>query len=299
MKKINNNKVSVLIPVYNHEKYIKECLDSILKQTYKNIEIIICDDGSSDNSKKVIENWILINNTDVEIKFLTQSNHGICCSLNRMISISTGEYISLCASDDYLIPSSIKNRMNYLINNEKNGCFAVIGDAYVIDHNSNVLKKSAMRFLYNANIYELASNINEELIVNWSVVGPTLLYKKEILNIIGRYDESLLVEDRDFYLRLLSYNMLHFINEPVAGYRIHSSNVSRKSIESKLKVAKDIASTNIRYINKFDGINRFFLKSYFIDLLLINMKIARVSYSFLFGYKILRKVFFIGLRKLW
>ncbi len=106
--------VSVLIPLYNHEQYINECLDSIKNQTYSNIEVIIVNDGSSDNSEKIVKQWIE-NNPNLNIKYISQENQGVTKTLNKMIGLSKGEYITLCASDDVLKEESIEKRVEFLI----------------------------------------------------------------------------------------------------------------------------------------------------------------------------------------
>lgn len=93
------NKISVIIPVYNGSKYLKRCLDSILNQTYKNIEIVAIDDGSSDESYLILNEYKDRNPTKMIV--LTQENRGIAKTRNRGIAMSTGDYIMFCDNDDY------------------------------------------------------------------------------------------------------------------------------------------------------------------------------------------------------
>ncbi len=105
------DKVSIIIPVYNAEKYLKQCLESILEQTYTNIEIIIINDGSTDNSKNIIEKY---KNEFSEIKIVNQANSGVSNSRNVGINISTGNYIMFVDSDDIIIKDYIEQLMSIL-----------------------------------------------------------------------------------------------------------------------------------------------------------------------------------------
>ena len=113
----NNIKVSVIIPMYNLEKYIKRCLMSIIKQTLNEIEIIVVDDGSKDESKKVIED-IMAN--DKRIKYLRQPNMGVSSARNTGLLSSIGEYVTFVDGDDYLQEDMLEAMYNYAVNNELN-----------------------------------------------------------------------------------------------------------------------------------------------------------------------------------
>lgn len=281
--------VSVLIPLYNHEKYIDECLNSIKNQTYHNLELIIINDGSSDNSEKIVKQWIE-NNPNLNIKYISQENQGITKTLNKMIGLSKGEYITLCASDDVLTEQSIEKRVEFLKLNPM--IEACIGDANVIGTNSEFVNESAMISLYRANYKRLADNIVNELILNWSIVGPTFLAKKSLYENVGMYDENLLVEDREFYLRLLANNLLGFIPKIVAKYRVHTSNISRKSKTAKWNIYHQIAISNLKHSDRFKSFNKLFLKSHTIDIYITNLEYGVILYYILNSFRLIRRVFF-------
>lgn len=100
------NKVSIIVPVYNVEKYLKKCLLSIKNQTYKNIETIIINDGSTDSSKNICERFIMENNVD--FKLISQKNGGLSKARNTALRVATGEYIYFLDSDDYIHPRTIE-----------------------------------------------------------------------------------------------------------------------------------------------------------------------------------------------
>ena len=110
-------KISVIIPVYNTEKYIEKCLDSIYNQKMKDIEIIIVNDGSKDNSDTIIQKWIEKNKENIQIKYLKKENGGLSDSRNFAIPYVTGEYISFIDSDDFIDENLYSNLEKYM--NEK------------------------------------------------------------------------------------------------------------------------------------------------------------------------------------
>lgn len=281
--------VSILIPLYNHEQYINECLDSIKNQTYSNVEVVIVNDGSSDNSEKIVKQWIE-NNPNLNIKYISQENQGVTKTLNKMIGLSKGEYITLCASDDILKEESIEKRVEFLkINPLMEAC---IGDANVIGTNSELVNESAMKSLFYADYKRLENNIVNELVLNWSVVGPTFLAKKSLYEKVGMYDENLSVEDREFYLRLLANNLLGFIPIIVAKYRVHTSNISRRSKTAKWNIYNQIAISNLKHVDRFRSFNKLFLKSHMIDKYLTDLEYGFIKYYILNSFRIIRRVFF-------
>ena len=103
------DKISIIVPVYNVEKYLEECIDSIIKQTYKNIEIILVDDGSTDNSGKICDRYE--KEYDI-INVIHKNNGGLCSARNAGLNLSTGKYISFIDSDDYVEEKYIENLYN-------------------------------------------------------------------------------------------------------------------------------------------------------------------------------------------
>lgn len=102
--KVQGNKVSVIIPVYNAKKYLRECLDSVLNQTHKNVEIIAVNDGSTDNSLQILMEYQKQKN----IKVISQTNGGVCAARNKGIEFATGNFIMFLDSDDFIYPKAIE-----------------------------------------------------------------------------------------------------------------------------------------------------------------------------------------------
>ena len=111
MKAYKNKMVSIIIPIYNVEKYSDECITSVINQTYKNIEIILVDDGSPDNCGKICDNYAL---KDKRIKVIHEKNGGLSFARNTGLNIATGEYVYFLDSDDYLTDNAIELLCNHM-----------------------------------------------------------------------------------------------------------------------------------------------------------------------------------------
>jgi len=124
--------ISVIIPTYNHENYVQETINSIINQTYQNIELVIIDDGSTDSTwQKIQEMKIECEKRFSKIYFETKTNEGIALTLNKLLAQTTGDYIYLIASDDLAKPNAIEKQVEFL---EKNPEYSlVVGDNEIID----------------------------------------------------------------------------------------------------------------------------------------------------------------------
>ena len=107
-------KVSVIIPVYNSEKYLKSCIESIRKQTYTDLEIILVDDGSTDKSGKICDEYMKM---DTRIVAIHQENQGVSTARNNGLKAATGKYVRFIDSDDYIGADNIKNMVSAIIEN--------------------------------------------------------------------------------------------------------------------------------------------------------------------------------------
>jgi len=193
-----NNKISVIVPVFNTMKYLKKCLDSIIGQTYNNLEIIIINDGSTDNSLSIITEYA---EKDKRIKIINTVNGGLSSARNKGLDICTGEYIMFCDSDDWYDLDMCENLIDAIKND--NFDFAMCG-VRVINEKGKEIKKC---FEYN-NILELTK---EELLNRYFTDDKLLssavnkIYKKEIFNGL-RYPEGIYYEDRyisiDLFLKI-------------------------------------------------------------------------------------------------
>lgn len=259
--------VSVLIPLYNHEKYISRCLDSVLEDTYLPKEVIIVDDGSKDGSACLVQDWILrhAGHPGLTVKFTSRPNQGLCATLNELVTSARGEYLAIVASDDFLLPGGIATRVEHLRRHP--GKLAVFGDCIVVDNDNVKTHDSGLRDLYRARKAQLLDErtISHELVMKWSVPGPVFMAHRDAYKTVGLYDTSLLVEDRDFYLRLLARNLLCFVDAPVAAYRLHGLNsIQQPGASQRLRPSLHAAVKN--NLESFSGIRRLYLRGQLISM---------------------------------
>jgi len=141
--------ISILIPAYNHQNYVEETLDSILHDSFKNKEIVIINDGSTDNTDKVITSWIEKHSKEINITYKSRENRGLTKTLNELLSLSNGSYLVAIASDDFLLDGGLQKRYEYLQNHPDK--YAVFSDCIVVDNNSKKSHDSGLFEYRHAN----------------------------------------------------------------------------------------------------------------------------------------------------
>lgn len=227
----NSPLVSVVVVTYNSSKYIKETLDSIAEQTYANIEIIISDDYSKDDTVKICENWLLDNRGRFVRSLLLKSNRntGISANLNRGYHACNGEWIKEIAGDDLLLPDAIKDNIHY-INSCPEARF-VFSDrkefAINKERKIHVLKLNKYSRAY---FYSLSpSDQYWDLVIrNVCVFSCTAFINKEVFLRLGGYDETIpMLEDYPMWIKCtkLGYKMHYFPKQTIL-YRVHEESVS-------------------------------------------------------------------------
>ena len=136
--------ISVIVPVFNTSKYLKKCINSLLNQTYDNLEIILIEDASTDNSKNILEE-ISLNNSKINVIYLSQ-NVGAAQTRNIGISVASGHYITFVDSDDWLEPDYIENYVNEIIKNQVD---IVCGGITYVDENDSIIGQSKLTYEEN------------------------------------------------------------------------------------------------------------------------------------------------------
>ncbi|HFK5586654.1 glycosyltransferase family 2 protein [Elizabethkingia anophelis] len=223
--------VSIICACYNQSQYIVESLESVKAQTYKNIEIIIWDDASKDNSVEIIENWIS-QNQELDIQFVRhEENKGICKSLNECFLLSKGKYIQLLALDDVLLPWKLKRHVGLLEQSSEKDAL-VFTDAYIMNEYS---EKYTNRFMaYHIHYLNIESgNYFEQLIHSNFIPAMSVLLKRDVVENVGLWDEKLVFEDYDMWMRISRNYDFIFDDKVSVKYRLHSSNTHKK-MESQL-----------------------------------------------------------------
>lgn len=242
--------ISILIPLYNHSKYIIETLDSVVADKYSNKEIVIINDGSKDNSVTIVKDWIK-NNPNQKIIFQSRENKGVTFTLNELVGLANGEYFLLLASDDVLTNNTIGERVQLLQNSGKK---VLLSDAEVIDENGELLYSSMMIDFHKVDKskYYSEEQLLDEILFRFAISGAVVLMHKTIFNLIGTYPEDLKAEDFYFYISVAAKRELLFYDRIVSKYRQHSTNTS--GINPSLTIA--IIKTYKRLFFKIPGFTR-------------------------------------------
>lgn len=218
MNQIFYPKVSIVIPVYNGSNYLREAIDSVLAQTYKNIEIIVINDGSNDRGKtdKICRSY------GNKIRYFKKENGGVASALNMGMDKMNGEYFSWLSHDDVYYPDKIEKQINYLSELKNKEQVVLYADYELIDKNSKFLQKVIL------NHKELTEK-PEYALLRGSVNGITLLIPKSAFDEYGKFDESLMVtQDYDMWRRMMkTYKFVH-MDDIFTKTRIHALQDSNK-----------------------------------------------------------------------
>ena len=226
-------KVSVIIPYFNNEGTILRALESVYLQTYKNIEIILINDGSTDNSERIVKEWIVKKNIQHIIN-LSQSNKGPSVARNRGIKIASGDYVAFLDADDSWNEKKLEIQMNVF---EKNKDIAILGSDYELNYNNKMLIKGKN----NGDL--LYVTFNQRLLKNYFNT-PSVIIRKSILidNNIFFNESQKYAEDTMLYLEVLRENI---------GAKICSPLITLY----KPELSKEGLSSNIIKTEKYELIN--------------------------------------------
>lgn len=248
----NNYKplVSVIIPTFNRADVILTAINSVCKQSYENIEIIVIDDGSTDNTKD------LLDSSDLPIKYYYQSNQGVSTARNKAISKSKGELIAFLDSDDTWRPEKLEKQVNL---------FKEIPEVALI-HNGVIKinksgEKSRILIFDTEKRYEIRDLIS--IVRNPYLGMSSIILKKEILDVTGIFDPLLKsAEDIDLFLRISEKYKVAFLNEDLVEVYINEKSLSAELISYEY---------NIKVINNFIEKHKNFIKD---NLKLVNRKLS-------------------------
>ncbi|WP_232820971.1 glycosyltransferase [Dyella sp. C11] len=252
--------VSVLVPAFNHERFVERCLDSVLEDPYPAKEIIIIDDGSTDDTGCRIAAWIARHGNDVPVEYVRRGNKGVAATLNELAARARGDFLRLGASDDYLLPGGLDAQVDYLLAHPNK--WAVIGDSEVVDQDGHRVHHSGMRDLHHADkrLYRTDEGIRRAVITQWAIGGPVTLVRRRALETVAGWSESLRIDDWDFFLRLAAHDAIGFIDRNVCAYRIHGSNLSRtRDTHARIRNLMEARDVAIRRAVLFDEPDRTLL----------------------------------------
>lgn len=212
--------VSVICLCYNHEKFVEKTLNSVLEQTYSNIELIIIDDFSTDKSKEVIEKW-LKNHPNIQF-IANDKNLGNTKTFNKAVKFAKGDYIIDLAADDVLLEHCIATQIETFSNSNYKNLGIVYGNVSIIDENNNFL-----HYYYTENEYPQSGDIYKMVISrSTKICSVSAMIKKEVFEKVGFYNEKLAYEDLDLWVRASRIFEFEYIPEILVKKRETTTNLT-------------------------------------------------------------------------
>ena len=216
--------VSVICITRNHERFCIESLDSVLNQTYKNIEWIILDVVSTDSTVELIDNWLAENN--VKAVFLKEKElKPITVNLNKALTYATGEYVQFLSLDDVLIEDKLLKNMKCMLKLPDDFC-AVYSDAFVVDDKGLQKNESFIAMHRDFDVVPSGNDPLFEILCAGNFIPMmTMIFRTSSIVKIDGFDERLDYEDYDLHLRLTKTNKYYFLEERLVKYRLHGKNL--------------------------------------------------------------------------
>ncbi|MGA1864508.1 MAG: glycosyltransferase [bacterium] len=199
-------KVSIILPTYNGSNYIRQSIDSCLNQSYKNLELIIVDDGSTDGTSNIINNY-----NDSRINFIKiKKNNGLPNALNIGFSQARGDFLTWTSDDNMYDKEAVEKMLHLLI--EKNCSFVYCNYYKVVDLESRFIVKLPEKVCLETG----------------NMIGPCFMYSRKVMESIGEYDPvTELAEDYDFWIRVSKVFSMEHIREPLYFFRVHGESLSK------------------------------------------------------------------------
>lgn len=210
--------ISIIIPTYNCESFIAETVNSILNQTFKHLELIVVDDGSTDRTRDIVASY------GSSVRLLTLTNSGVCVARNHGIQEATGQYICLMDHDDYWFPDKLELQFEEMCKNQEAGLVYNTFIPWLPD------AKGVFPEPHSFELASYSSHIDEEysgwiyhlLLLDCWVLTSTVMIRAEVFNKCGTFDESLpFSEDWDFWLRISREYPFVMLKKPLTLYRQH------------------------------------------------------------------------------
>ncbi|MBC8486006.1 MAG: glycosyltransferase [Bacteroidetes bacterium] len=211
-------KIAIIIPTYNAAHFIEKAINSVLSQSYSNYEIVVVDDGSTDNTREVLEQY------GDKITYIRQENQGVAIARNTGILNSENEYIAFLDSDDEWLPEKLELQISIL---EKNNDIGLV-------HTNDIQISEEGKILYidTPNIKYLSGKISKYLLLRKaSIKTSTVILRRKCLDKVGLFDPHLSrlgVEDRDLWIRFTKYYNAFYIDKPLVKYLVRSDSMSHQ-----------------------------------------------------------------------
>jgi len=230
--------VTTIVLSYNQSRFVLETLESVRAQTYKNTQLIIVDDCSSDNSVEIIERWLEHNGAPCAFIRHNQ-NQGICKSLNDALAVAKGKYISMTASDDLWMPEKLSQQVD-IMESQPSQTGMLYSDAFQIGEHGESLPGMFIEAHRKLAAMPQGRVLNTLLEQNF-IPAMTTLVRRSCYERLGFFDENLLWEDWDMWLRIARHYSFVYSPIPSAKYRRHSQSFTQSKRAWILKGAFDVS----------------------------------------------------------
>lgn len=245
-------KISVVMSIFNGEKYLKECLSSILKQSYSNFELLIINDCSTDYTEEIINEFMI---KDKRIKyFKNQVNQGLTKNLNKLITLSTGDLIARMDADDIACKDRFLSQVSVFEQDE---------DVDVVFTNATIINDKSKYVCESWRPSDSEKIIKLMPVFNY-IIHPSVMIKKETLFDVGLYDESYVTgQDHELWLRIIkNEGKFYYLNKKLLNYRINPTSVRSKPNAnynyklSKVCIGNGNKMGGIKYLSNLDIIKK-------------------------------------------
>jgi glycosyltransferase involved in cell wall biosynthesis len=257
---MDKNLVSVVIPTYNASNFLIKAIQSVINQTYKNWELIIVDDGSTDQTRQIVEEF---QKKDSRIKYFFQNNKGQGAARNLGIKNASGNYIAFLDSDDEFFENKLERVISYFEKDKNIGL--IYTDAIIIGGHLYNKRRSEIFTPYSGNIYT-------KLLFNNFITTSTVVVRRGVLQDCGLFDESDLLrnfEDYDLWLRIAKKYKIEYIPEVLTKYYYVPKMTSWKKKQRAYKAMIYIYYKNLKIANAYEKIFVMYkLGEYFLKLII-------------------------------
>ncbi len=248
--------VSVIIPVYNGERYLSETIDSVIAQTEVNWEIIAVNDGSTDRSLEILNEYV--KKAPDRIRVITLVNGGVSKARNAAVAIALGTYIAFLDQDDLWAPNKLQRQIDMLSRNKNLGISFT--NETLIDEKGLIIRENVLKFGKKQR-----GRVFECLLFENFIPISSVMFKKELFEKIGGFDPRFsLAEDYDFLLKVTQEVSVDYIDDPLLLYREHDESGTHKKIDR-------IAAESISIIDRWKQQKPWIFRRHFLKYLIFRL----------------------------